>query len=249
MGSLTKAFSFSIGKKLIMGLTGLFLIIFLVTHLAGNLLLFAGPVPFNEYAEFMGKTWFIRIAEIILFLGFIVHIADGLMLKMQNRKARPVRYAVNAGNKNSSWGSRNMAATGIILLVFLILHLISFFLDARFGLDIGLGIDMSQFDYTAIGTEDHASLWHKSAAQMSVEWYSAIYVIAMAIVGFHLNHGFQSAFQTLGIRHAKYTPLIKKAGTAFAIVVPAAFAAIPIYFVILKHSGKLAEYFIMPYGF
>ncbi|HHG85690.1 MAG TPA: succinate dehydrogenase cytochrome b subunit [Bacteroidetes bacterium] len=253
MSTLTKAFSYSVGKKLIMGLTGFFLITFLIEHVIGNFLMFGGPEPFNAYAEFMGHTWFIRIAEVILFLGFIIHIYDGLSISLQNSKARPVGYAVKAGSKNSNWFSRNMKWTGTILLVFLILHLVSFFMTARFGLDIGMGIDMSMFpydtiSYTSDGITEH-SLWHKAAAQFSVEWYSAIYVLAMVVVAFHLLHGFQSAFQTLGIKHPKYAGMIEKAGLGFAILAPAALASVPIYFVILKHSGELATFFIGSFGF
>jgi succinate dehydrogenase / fumarate reductase cytochrome b subunit len=248
MASLTKTFSFSVGKKLIMGLTGFFLISFLIVHLIGNLLLFVGPEAFNEYAAFMGHTWYIRIAEVILFAGFAIHIYDGLSLAIQNRRARPVRYAVKNNRHNSSWASRNMKWTGIILLIFLILHLISFFLGARFGIEIGIGIDTASFPYKGIVLNGEESLWHKSAAQFAVEWYSVIYVLAMGVVSFHLVHGFQSAFQTLGWKFPKYAPIIEKTGVAFAIVIPAAFAAIPIYFVILKHTGDLAAYFASPFG-
>ena len=140
MSTLTQSFSYSIGKKLIMGLTGLFLILFLLVHLVGNLLLISGPEAFNEYAEFMGSNLLIRIAEIGLFAIFLVHIVNGLLISIKNGKARPVKYAVNAGKANSSWFSRNMKWTGIFILVFLILHLLSFFLTSRFGVDIGLGI-------------------------------------------------------------------------------------------------------------
>lgn len=256
MASLTKTFSFSVGKKLIMGLSGFFLITFLIEHLIGNLLMLGGPTPFNEYAEFMGHTWYIRIAEVVLFAGFIIHIYDGISISLQNNKARPVKYAVKGKGKTSSWASRNMKWTGTILLVFLILHLLSFFMDARFGVDIGMGIDSSLFGYEGIPFLDasgavinESSIWHKAAAQFTVEWYSAIYVIAMAIVGFHLVHGFQSAFQTLGIKHPKYAGIIEKSGIAFAILVPAALAAIPVYFVILKHTGDLAAYYTGSFGY
>lgn len=249
MASLTKIFTFSVGKKLIMGLTGFFLITFLIEHLIGNLLMLGGPTPFNEYAEFMGHTWYIRIAEVVLFAGFIIHIYDGLSLAMQNNKARPVKYAVKGKGKTSTWASRNMKWTGVILLVFLILHLLSFFMDARFGVDIGIGVDTASFPYQSATIGEEASLWHKAAAQFAVEWYSAIYVIAMIIVGIHLVHGFQSAFQTLGIKYPKYAGIIEKTGLAFAILVPAGLAAIPVYFVILKHTGDLAAYYSSASGF
>lgn len=242
MGSISKAFSYSIGRKLIMGLTGLFLISFLPVHLAGNLLLFKGATAFNEYSEFMGHNPIIRTMEIVLFAGFLFHIVDGLWLALKNRKARPVRYAVNGGAKNAPLFSRIMPHTGIIVLVFLILHLVSFFVRARFGVDVPYeGIDPTLYDnaWNAANAEsiglhagDSFSPYHKTVAVFSVAWYSIFYVIAMAVIGFHLLHGFQSAFQTLGIRHKKYTPLIKALGIGYAILIPAAFAAIPIYFLV-----------------
>lgn len=242
MGKISSAFSYSIGRKLIMGLTGLFLISFLPVHLAGNLLLFKGATAFNEYAEFMGHNPIIRTMEIVLFAGLLFHIVDGLWLAIKNRKARPVRYAVNGGAKNASLFSRIMPQTGLILLVFLILHLTSFFLKTRIGVDIPYeGIEASFYDSPEIAANsvqlglhegDSFSPWHKTVAVFSVAWYSIFYVIAMAVIAFHLLHGFQSAFQTLGLRHKKYTPIIKALGIGYAILIPAAFAAIPIYFLV-----------------
>lgn len=229
MKKLLSTFSYSIGKKMIMGLTGLFLIVFLVEHLIGNLLLLAGPDEFNGYAEFMGSNPLIRASEFILFGGFIFHIVDGLMLKMQNAKARPVGYAVSAGSKNASWFSKNMAISGIILLIFFILHLISFFLKARFGVDVNFGVDPSKYDHAWAG---EFSMYDKAAWLFSIPWYSAIYILAMIVVMMHLLHGFQSAFQTLGLNHPKYTPLIKAIGYGYAVLVPAAFCVIPINFLI-----------------
>jgi succinate dehydrogenase / fumarate reductase cytochrome b subunit len=249
MSTLTQSFSYSIGKKLLMGLTGLFLVLFLVVHLVGNLLLLVGPEAFNDYAEFMGTNLLIRISEIGLFAIFIVHIVDGLMISAKNAKARPVKYAVKAGGANSTWFSRNMKWTGLFFLVFLIIHLCSFFLTSRFGVDIGVGIS-EEYNYLQPGMEtlsaEPISLWHKTAAQFTVEWYVAINVAAMVFLIFHLNHGFQSAFQTLGWNHKKYTPIIKLVGTGFSILVPIAFAAIPVYFVVMKHMGNLLPYFTAP---
>jgi succinate dehydrogenase / fumarate reductase, cytochrome b subunit len=240
MGKLSSTFSYSIGKKMIMGLTGLFLIVFLIEHLIGNLLLLSGPKAFNEYAEFMGSNPLIRAMEFGLFGGFIFHIVDGLLLKMQNAKARPVKYAVNAGSKNASWFSKNMAVTGVILLIFFILHLISFFIKARFNLDVNFGVDPNMYQGPWVGNPEvygleaghEFSMYHKAAFLFSIPWYSAIYIVAMVVVGMHLVHGFQSAFQTLGINHPKYSPIIKALGYGYAVLVPAGFAAIPIAFLI-----------------
>lgn len=234
MKKLLSTFSYSIGKKMIMGLTGIFLIVFLVEHLIGNLLLLSGPEAFNAYAHFMGTNPLVRAMEFVLFGGFILHIVDGLRLKMQNAKARPVRYAVTS-TQNASWFSKNMAVTGTILLIFFILHLISFFIKARFGVDVNFGVDPGCYEgdwANAVHGEDGFSMYHKAAFLFSIPWYSAIYVVAMIVVMMHLLHGFQSAFQTLGLNHPKYTPLIKAIGYGYAVLVPLGFCVIPIAFII-----------------
>ena len=227
MANITSTFAYSIGKKIIMALTGLFLITFLVVHLAGNLLLFVGETEFEAYAHFMGSNPLIKIMEVILFLGFIFHIVDGLMLASQNNKARPQKYAAKGGNKSSSWFSRNMHWTGIVILVFLILHLISFWLKGRFGIDVRF-----VGDYPV-----DATLFGKTKALFEVPWYSILYVAAMVFIAFHLNHGFQSAFRTMGWVHKKYMPIVKGAGLIYAILIPAGFAAIPLYFLINSFIG------------
>lgn len=228
MSKLTSIFTYSIGKKLIMGLTGLFLITFLIMHLLGNLLLFSGPEAFSEYAHFMGTNPLIRIMEIVLFAGFLFHIVDGLWLAKQNAAARPVKYARSAGSKNSTWFSRNMHWTGSIMLIFLILHLISFFFLGRFGID--LDVTGNQADYQSFDPE--YQLYWKVIGHFQIWWYSVIYILAMIFMGFHLAHGFQSAFQTMGWAHPKLTPVVKATGMLYAVVIPAAYAAMPLYFLI-----------------
>lgn len=228
MSKLTSIFTYSIGKKLIMGLTGLFLISFLLVHLLGNLLLFSGEEAFSAYAHFMGTNPVIRVMEIVLFAGFIFHIVDGLVLARQNAAARPVKYAKSSGNKNASWFSKNMHWTGIVVLVFLILHLISFFFLGRFGLDV----DVTGTKAAYASYDSESILYWKTITHFYVWWYSAIYIVAMIFIGFHLNHGFQSAFQTMGWVHPKITPIVKAAGTLYAVLIPAAYAAIPLYFLL-----------------
>jgi succinate dehydrogenase / fumarate reductase, cytochrome b subunit len=239
MKKLLSTFSYSIGKKMIMGLTGLFLISFLVVHLIGNLLLLAGPEKFNAYAHFMSTNPLIRASEFILFGGLIFHIVDGFMLALQNRRARPVGYAVKSGTKNASWFSKNMPVTGTVLLVFLILHLISFFMLSRFGVDVNFGVDPSKYmgDWVhdpqwAVGEGHDVSLWHKAAWLFSIPWYSIVNILSMIVVMTHLLHGFQSAFQTLGLNHPKYTPIIKALGYGYAVLVPVGYCVIPIMFLI-----------------
>jgi succinate dehydrogenase / fumarate reductase, cytochrome b subunit len=215
MNWFRKALSGSIGQKLIMAITGLFLVTFLLEHLLGNLLLlYHDPTIYNGYAEFMGNNPVIKAAEFVLFAGFIFHIVYAAVITAKNKKARPQDYAYSKPGENSSWFSRNMGLTGLLVFLFLALHLWSFF-----------------FPHKIFHTAE-VSLHEDAWAKFSQPGYVVIYVTAMFLLGLHLNHGFQSAFQTLGLRHSKYTPFIKSLGTWFAILVPAGFALIPIYILI-----------------
>lgn len=208
-----RMFYSSVGRKLVMALTGLFLCTFLIEHLYGNLLLYKidKGVAFNEYSAWMAGNLFIRTVEIGLFAGFLIHIIDGLYLTLQNRKARPVRYAVSQQTGNSTWFSRNMGLTGSVILFFLIVHLRSFFVPHRVF---------------------HAanSMAYDVAIAFKSNWYSALYVIAMVILGAHLNHGFQSAFQTVGANNQKYRSTLRVAGSIFALLIMIGFASFPVMF-------------------
>ena len=223
MGTNAGLFSSSLGKKYLMAITGLFLCSFLIIHFLGNIALFTNPVQFNEYTRFMSSNPIIRVMEIILVLGFLTHIIDAIILTRVNKKAQPVKYAMN--KNKSSWYSRNMGLTGTIILVFLILHLQSFWYEYKFG-EVLITVDSNGNEikdmFTIVKTA--FSEW----------WYSAIYILAMILLGSHLNHGFQSAFQSVGLRHKKYTPTIKMLGTGFSISITLGFISFPIYFFIIQ---------------
>ena len=212
----------SIGKKLVMSLTGFFLIGFLVAHLIGNIsLLSSTGDKFNEYAHFMKHSPLMVIAEVVMFFGFIFHIAQGLVLESGNRGARKQKYAVPNNNEKVDWKSKYMGPFGMVILVFLIVHLWDFF-RFKYAFPEGLGDvkvngEMIPDLYGRVKTVYTSSIIHV-----------ILYPVAMLVIGFHLAHGFQSAFQSLGLRHKKYTPLIKAIGTAYAVLVPLAFAAIPV---------------------
>ena len=211
----------TIGRKLIMALTGLFLILFLVVHLSGNFQLLKddGGKAFNVYAEFMTTFPLIKVISIGNFFFILLHIYTSIVLTQRNRAARPVQYAYTAGQAtNSNWTSRNMGILGTIILVFLVVHLKNFWYETHFG-----SLPMQNYDGKEV--KDLYAVVKEAYTQV---WYVAFYVISMAFVGFHLFHGFQSAFQTLGLNHKKYTPLIKTVGYVFAIIVPIGFALIPI---------------------
>ena len=210
----------SIGRKLIMSLTGLFLIIFLLVHLVGNLqLLYSdGGEAFNIYAKFMTTNPLIKGSSYLLYTGILLHALLGIVIWRKNAAAKGQGYAVSTTH-NASFSSKNMAWLGIIILAFLILHLIQFWLKTKMG---------TLVDVQYAG-ETYHNLYDPVAYAFSQWWYVLIYVFSMIVIGLHLNHGFQSAFQTLGLNHKKYTPLIKFLGTAYSILIPLGFAIIPIY--------------------
>lgn len=218
MASFGNAFSSSIGKKLIMGITGLFLISFLIVHCSINSLIFFndGGLTFNIGAHFMAHNWLIRSLEVVLMLGLLLHIVQGLRLTFLNQAARPVKYAVYDGKANSKWYSRSMGLLGTLLLIFLIVHLSNFWVVSRFS-----GIPTEDIN----GNEDLYALIKQTFQN---GWLVLLYELAMASLMYHLLHGFASAFQTMGWNHKKYTPLIKASGVWFSIIVSLVFAAMPL---------------------
>jgi succinate dehydrogenase / fumarate reductase cytochrome b subunit len=196
-----------------MSITGLFLISFLIVHLAVNLLtLSPNPDLFNEASHFMATNPFIQIMQYVLALGFILHIVSGIRLELQNRAARPTKYAFNRPGENSDWNSRNMIKTGLLVMLFLILHLRDYFWELKFG---DLGGYTNDYDLVV----NLFDSWY----------YTLLYVISFVLLAMHLNHGFQSAFQSVGVNHEKYTPFIKLLGKLYSYIVPGGFALIAIY--------------------
>jgi succinate dehydrogenase / fumarate reductase cytochrome b subunit len=213
-------FASTLGRKLLMSLTGIFLILFLVVHLIGNLQLLKADngEAFNRYAEFMGNNALIQLIAKGNFTFIILHVIVSLILTIRNRRSRgPEGYAVSSG-KSSIWSSRNMGILGTFVLIFLVIHLKDFWGESKFG----------SLRMQAYGENEYADLYFQVTYWFSKGWYVALYVFCMAALAFHLWHGFASAFQTLGLRHQKYTPLINFVGKTFAVVVPALFAWIPI---------------------
>jgi succinate dehydrogenase / fumarate reductase, cytochrome b subunit len=213
-------FSSTLGRKLVMALTGLFLITFLLVHLMGNLQLLKddGGHAFNVYAEFMSTNPIIQTVSKVNFALILIHIILSAILSAKNRQARgPVGYQV--GNSTSSiWSSRNMGILGTIILVFLVIHLKDFWGQMHYG-------EMAILDYDGKPIRD---IYTTVNEWFHVSWYVALYTVCMVAVAFHLWHGFISAFQTLGLNHLKYNGLISFVGKTFSILIPALFALIPI---------------------
>ena len=220
MNWFNKLLSSTLGRKLLMALTGLFLILFLVVHLIGNLQLLKDDngEAFNVYAKFMTSNPVIKTISYVNYACFIIHALWALFLTIGNRRARgSQRYSVI---KNSSpWTSRNMGILGTLILIFLVIHLKGFWYEMHWG-----GIPTVNYD-----GEEVKDLYATVEMAYSNVWYVALYVFSMSVLAFHLWHGFVSSFQTLGLNHPKYNPLIAFVGKAFAIIVPALFALIPIW--------------------
>lgn len=221
MSWVTKTFTSTLGRKLLMALTGLFLILFLIGHVSGNMLLFKddGGQAFNEYAKFMTTNPAVKILSYLTYISIIAHVVYAIILSAKNKKARPIGYAESKASTNSTWNSRNMGILGTIILIFIVVHLQNFWAEMHWG-----GIPV--VNYESCEYKDLYSVVYGAFSNIGLV---ALYVVAMAFLGFHLNHGFASAFQTLGLNHKKYTPAIKFIGTAFSIIVPALFASMPIY--------------------
>lgn len=216
-------FKTSIGKKLVMSLAGLFLISFLVVHLGINLLLVFNESRdgFNIAAHFMATNPVVKIMEIVLFGGLILHMVYGVIVSIKNMIARgTVRYKV-ANNSQLSFFSKYMFHTAVITTIFLVIHLADFYLKAK----IFHGAESVVID----GNEMH-DLGLLVVQKFQILPYVIFYIIALLILAFHLHHGFQSAFQTLGINHKTYTPVIKALGVLYSVLVPLGFIIIPVYF-------------------
>lgn len=270
----------SIAKKYWMAFTGLFLCLFLAGHLAGNLqLIFGDAIAFNDYALFMTTNPAVKILSYLTYLSILFHAIDGIMLTIQNKKARPIGYAKTDGS-SSSFASRNMAVLGTLILVFIVTHMVNFWAKMHFDKNMPLvskeitqmGITqkfavgvlgsqspffpldengkfskevlknntLKQKDVVTVIDKDGYVVFkgQKDLHKITVAFFkhpkygliaTILYVVAMGILAFHLLHGFQSAFQSVGLNSSSWTPKIKLFGKLFAIIVPILFAIIPIY--------------------
>lgn len=269
----------SIGKKYWMALTGLFLCLFLAGHLIGNLqLIFSDALHFNQYALFMTSNPAVKALSYLTYISILFHAVDGILLTIQNKKARPIAYAMENAAANSKFASRNMAVLGTLILVFIVTHMVNFWAVMHFDKNMPLQtvtveamgqkqdfyvttaggyLPVNQVAKTAAEAtqtgapnyiEDRTNFVNTQAKLKVAEGYkdlhkitfaffkdvkfglyaTILYVICMAVLAFHLLHGFQSAFQSLGVNN-KFTPAIKCFGKWFAIIVPILFAIIPLY--------------------
>jgi|SRR5690606_26722849 len=249
----------SLGKKLIMSLTGLFLCTFLIVHLIGNLQLFKDDAgyAFNNYAYFMTHFTPIKVVSYLLYISIIAHAVFALILTTKNKAARPISYNQYDGKSNSAWNSRNMGILGTVLLVFLVTHMQNFWYQYKFGTtpyveyrtELATGNQQittladvpadynGYISYTENGVEIVKSkdLYKQVEESFKNPILVGLYVLGMAALAFHLIHGFHSAFQTIGFNHRRYNAIIKWIGIwIFGIIIPIAFASLPLYFYFVK---------------
>ncbi|PWL39776.1 succinate dehydrogenase [Flagellimonas aquimarina] len=207
----------SIARKVVMALSGLFLVTFLVLHVTINLASVISPEFFNEASHFMGYNPLVQyLMQPILIAGVIVHFVMGFVLELQNRAARDINYSKFKGSANSSWVSRNMIYSGLVILAFLGLHFYDFWIHEM------------TYKYIEMNPEDPTRYYAETVEKFAPFWRTVIYVVSFVLLSLHLWHGFASSFQSMGVNN-KYTPTIKTFTKIFAVVVPLAFAFIALY--------------------
>jgi len=216
----------SLARKNLMALTGLFLCVFLVIHLAGNLQLLLpaerAQLQYNHYSELLSHNILIKIVSYVLYASIILHAIYALIISLRSRAARGGQpYIYDRRAAVSTWYSRNMGILGALLLFFIIVHMANFWYPYKFG----------EVPLDAAGRKD---LYRVVVLAYREWWYVAIYVVSMLILGFHLLHGFYSAFQTLGLYHSKYGRWMKWAGRVYTFVITLGFIIIPIWIFIIK---------------
>lgn len=218
MSWVKNTLSSSVGRKFAMALSALFLMIFLLQHFTINMSSVLSEEVFNDWSHFMGTNPIVQFGlQPVLIFGVIYHFVMGFVLEAQNRSARNVKYAMNKGGANSSWFSRNMIWSGLVILAFLGLHFYDFWVPEMV------------YKYVEFNAEDPNRYFEELVHKFEEPWRVALYAISFVLLSMHLLHGFQSAFQSVGARNFKYTPIIKKLGNIYAIAIPAGFVFIALY--------------------
>ncbi len=218
MSWLSQFLTSSLGKKFVMSLTGLFLILFLIVHLTINFTVVFNDdgMLFGELVHMMESSPLIKVISYVLYLSILLHIIQAYLLYLQNRKAKGQKYKIST-RANATFASKNMTLLGSLILIFLIIHLLDFF----YGLKIS-------------HTLPEEALYDEVIHVYKKPGYVVLYTVSMIFLALHLSQGFQSAFQTLGLNHRKYTPIIKFLGLVYSIIIPLGFAIIPVYVYFFK---------------
>lgn len=235
MPSFLKALKSQVGRKILTGITGIGLILFIIGHLIGNLTLFGDAQAFNEYTyalENLGVLLYIVEAGLVIF--FLLHAYIGISIWWNRRKARPEgyeEYQTKGGPSHNTWASRSMIFTGIVLLVFLVIHIDTF----KFG-------ETEMITLEGIQAQEARDLKTLVIETFMNPWYAFGYTFVMILLGFHLKHGFWSAFTSLTMKHNKYSSVIYAVGIVFAILMAVGFLFIPLYIYFTGGQGALITY-------
>lgn len=213
----------SIARKVLMALSGLFLLVFLLQHLSINFLSVVSAEAFNTASHFMGTNPVVQfLLQPVLAFGVMFHLIMGMVLEYQNRNARNVKYAYTSPSANSSWMSRNMIISGIMIMLFLGLHFYDFWFPE-------INVKYVQGDMSGLNAAGEYRYFEELQHKFHDPIRTGLYVLAFVFLALHLLHGFQSAFQSVGFNHKRYTPLIKKLGNIYAIAVPLGFVFIAVF--------------------
>lgn len=218
---MSNFFTSSVGKKFIMSVTGIFLMLFLIVHLTVNSLLLVGSDTFNEVAHFMATDPVIGVVEPILGIGFIIHIIYSTYITLINQRVRPMHYKKVNRQGSTTWPSRNMFILGAFILIYLVIHLSNFFWKVNFG-DVGTVM--------VNGTEMHDLYGLVTSLFKNWWWYDLIYILGALFLALHLSHGFWAAFQSLGWNNDKWRIRLKRVAYVFAVIMGVGFSIIPLYF-------------------
>ncbi|BAO54889.1 succinate dehydrogenase cytochrome b subunit [Nonlabens marinus] len=215
MSALIKS---SIARKWVMALSGLFLVVFLTQHFTINITSVIAPDTFNEWSHFMGYNPLVQfVLQPILLAGLIVHFVMGIVLEYQNNKARPIKYKRFDGNSNSPWVSRNMVITGLVVLAFLGLHMYDFWAHEI------------AYKFIYAEPESPTRYYAETVHKFEPVWRVVLYVISFVLLSLHLWHGFNSSFQSMGVKSVKKGDTLKKITYAWAVLIPAGFIFIALY--------------------
>lgn len=214
----------SIGRKILMALSGFFLLFFLLQHLTINLISVFSEETFNSVSHFMGYNFLVQaVLQPVLIFGILFHLGMGIYLEIKNKKAKGQKNVKNNAAANSSWMSRNMVITGIMIMLFIVLHMSDFWAHEM------------DYKYISALSEDPNRYWHEMHVSFLPLGKVIIFVVSFIFLSLHLMHGFQSAFQSVGFNHNKYTPLLKKLGYAYAVLVPLGFIVVALFHHFTQH--------------
>lgn len=215
MAGLTQS---TIGRKFLMALSAMFLLVFLLIHLSVNLLSIFSEDAFNTASHFMGYNPLIQfVMQPVLVAGVIFHFVMGFVLEMKNKNARPVKYAVANNSGNSSWSSRNMIISGAVILAFLGVHMYDFWMHEM------------NYKYVEALSINETRYWEELHAKFADLWRVVFYAVSFVLLGLHLSHGFQSSFQSIGARHPKYLKCVNTLGTWYSILIPLGFIVVAVF--------------------